>query len=90
MPGSERIAFLGEHASPIALRDGEDAGGQNVYVDDVSRNVGRLGFAVDIFTRHAGADVPQAMRGLQTSASSIVPPARSMVMSRSWYGNSDR
>src|SRR5438067_401595 len=31
-----RIAFLSEHASPLALLGGEDAGGQNVYIDEVS------------------------------------------------------
>src|SRR5918912_4379151 len=46
-----RVAFLSEHASPLALRGSQDAGGQNVYVDEVSRNLGRLGYTVDIFTR---------------------------------------
>src|SRR5579884_4006333 len=46
-----RIAFLSEHASPAALRGGEDAGGQNVYVDQISRHVAGLGYAVDVFTR---------------------------------------
>ncbi len=46
-----RIAFLSEHASPVALLGSEDAGGQNVYVDEVSRNLARLGYAVDVFTR---------------------------------------
>ncbi len=51
MEKARRIAFLSEHASPVALLGGEDAGGQNVYVDEVSRNLGRLGYAVDVFTR---------------------------------------
>jgi glycosyltransferase involved in cell wall biosynthesis len=46
-----RIAFLSEHASPLALLGSEDAGGQNVYVHEVSRNLAALGYAVDIFTR---------------------------------------
>src|SRR5579864_5059461 len=53
-----RVAFLSEHASPIAVRGGVDAGGQNVYVDEVSRNLGRLGYAVDVFTRRDSHDVP--------------------------------
>ena len=53
-----RIAFLSEHASPAALLGGEDAGGQNVYVDEVSRQLGRLGHAVDVFTRRDRADAP--------------------------------
>jgi D-inositol-3-phosphate glycosyltransferase len=53
-----RVAFLSEHASPVALLGGEDAGGQNVYVDEVSRNLGKLGYAVDVFTRCGRPDTP--------------------------------
>jgi glycosyltransferase involved in cell wall biosynthesis len=51
-----RVAFLSEHASPAALLGGVDAGGQNVYVDEVSRNLALRGYAVDVFTRR---DAPQ-------------------------------
>uniref|UniRef100_A0A831TAW2 Glycosyltransferase family 1 protein n=2 Tax=Thermorudis TaxID=1649508 RepID=A0A831TAW2_9BACT len=53
-----RIAFISEHASPAASLGGEDAGGQNVYVDDLSRHLSRLGYAVDIFTRRTSPDQP--------------------------------
>ncbi len=53
-----RIAFLSEHASPIAVLGGEDAGGQNVYVDEVTRNLGTLGFDVDVFVRRDGTTLP--------------------------------
>jgi len=33
------IAFLSEYASPVALPGGEDAGGQNVYVDEVKMSL---------------------------------------------------
>jgi D-inositol-3-phosphate glycosyltransferase len=56
-----RIAFLSEHASPAALRGGVDAGGQNVYVDEVSRNLARLGFAVDVFTRRDSPNLPDVL-----------------------------
>jgi len=46
-----RVAMLSEHASPVALLGSEDAGGQNVYVDQVARNVASLGFEVDVFAR---------------------------------------
>ncbi|MGZ3681134.1 MAG: glycosyltransferase [Ktedonobacterales bacterium] len=59
--GGRRIAFLSEHASPLALRGGVDAGGQNVYVDEVSRNLAHLGYAVDIFTRRDAQDVPEVV-----------------------------
>ena len=54
-----RIAFLSEHASPLATLGGADAGGQNIYVGEVSRNLGRCGFAVDVFTRRDNPDVPE-------------------------------
>src|SRR5256884_5037264 len=56
-----RIAFLSEHASPIAVLGGADAGGQNVYVDEVSRNLARRGYAVDVFTRHDSIDTPEVV-----------------------------
>lgn len=46
-----RVAMISEHASPMALLGGEDAGGQNVYVDELSRHLAALGFEVDVFTR---------------------------------------
>jgi glycosyltransferase involved in cell wall biosynthesis len=46
-----RIAMISEHASPIANMGSTDCGGQNVYVDQVSRGLARLGYAVDVFTR---------------------------------------
>ena len=54
-----RIAFLSEHASPVALLGGVDAGGQNVYVDEVSRNLAALGYTVDVFTRRDKSDAPE-------------------------------
>ena len=56
-----RIAFLSEHASPLALLGGEDAGGQNVYVDEVSRNLARRGYTVDVFTRRDTSTVPEVV-----------------------------
>lgn len=58
MDRPRRIAFLSEHASPAALLGGQDAGGQNVYVDAVSRELARQGFAVDVFTRRDRPDAP--------------------------------
>ena len=56
-----RIAFLSEHASPLALLGGADAGGQNVYVDEVSRHLAARGFQVDVFTRRDSATLPQVV-----------------------------
>lgn len=46
-----KIAFISEHASPLAVLGGTDSGGQNVYVDRVARHLSKLGYDVDIFTR---------------------------------------
>lgn len=46
-----RIAMISEHASPIAVPGSTDAGGQNVYVDQVSRGLARLGYPIDVYTR---------------------------------------
>jgi len=59
MTRQRRIAFLSEHASPLALLGGQDAGGQNVYVDSVARELGRLGFQVDVFTRSDRPDLSE-------------------------------
>jgi D-inositol-3-phosphate glycosyltransferase len=53
-----RIAMISEHASPVATLGSTDAGGQNVYVDQVSRGVARLGYEVDVYTR---ADDPDQL-----------------------------
>jgi D-inositol-3-phosphate glycosyltransferase len=57
-----RIAFLSEHASPAARLGGADAGGQNVYVDEVSRNLARRGYAVDVFTRRDSYETPEIVQ----------------------------
>jgi D-inositol-3-phosphate glycosyltransferase len=53
-----RIAMVSEHASPAALLGGADAGGQNVYLDELSRGLGALGHRVDVFTRRDSRDAP--------------------------------
>jgi phosphoheptose isomerase len=53
-----RIAMISEHASPLAQPGSVDSGGQNVYVDKLSRELARLGMSVDIFTRRDAASLP--------------------------------
>jgi len=45
------IAFISEHASPLALLGGTDNGGQNVYVAELASQLVEKGYEVDIFTR---------------------------------------
>jgi D-inositol-3-phosphate glycosyltransferase len=47
---TRRVAMISEHASPVALLGGVDAGGQNVYVDAVSRGLVAHGYETDVFT----------------------------------------
>ncbi len=56
-----RVAMLSEHASPAARLGGADAGGQNVYVDEVSRHLGALGYSVDVFTRREDTESPRVV-----------------------------
>lgn len=46
-----RIAFISDHASPLAVLGGADCGGQNVYVAQLSRALAARGHQVDVFTR---------------------------------------
>lgn len=46
------IALVSEHASPLSALGGVDSGGQNVYVAQVARHLTRIGYTVDVFTRH--------------------------------------
>lgn len=54
-----RIAFLSEHASPLVALGGADAGGQNVYVSELTRHLARRGYAIDGYTRHEDLDTPE-------------------------------
>ncbi|NJM08358.1 glycosyltransferase family 1 protein [Candidatus Gracilibacteria bacterium] len=46
-----RIAMLSVHSSPLARLGGKEAGGMNVYVRELARELGQRGVPVDIFTR---------------------------------------
>jgi len=46
-----RIAFISDHASPLATIGGADGGGQNIYVDKLAKELTKHGFEVDVFTR---------------------------------------
>ncbi|HEX9373991.1 MAG TPA: glycosyltransferase, partial [Roseiflexaceae bacterium] len=53
-----RIAMLSIHSSPIAQLGGKEAGGMNVYVRELSRELARRGVGVDIFTRSQDPAAP--------------------------------
>lgn len=53
-----RVAMLSVHTSPLAGLGGKEAGGMNVYVRELSRELGRRGIFVDIFTRSQELNAP--------------------------------
>jgi phosphoheptose isomerase len=55
----KRIAMISEHASPLAMLGGVDAGGQNVYVGQLARHLAALGYQVDVFTRRDSPQLPE-------------------------------
>lgn len=54
-----RIAMLSVHACPLAKIGGRDSGGMNVYVRELSRELGRRGIEVDVFTRWREPGAPR-------------------------------
>ena len=50
--------MLSVHTSPLAMLGGKKTGGMNVYVRDFSRELGREGIQVDVFTRSQDAAAP--------------------------------
>ncbi|NTV64096.1 MAG: glycosyltransferase family 1 protein, partial [Oscillochloris sp.] len=53
-----RIAMLSVHSSPLARLGGKEAGGMNVYVRELARELGSRGVPVDIFTRSQNPRLP--------------------------------
>jgi D-inositol-3-phosphate glycosyltransferase len=53
-----RIAVISAHTSPLATLGGRETGGMNVYVRELSRELGARGYAIDVFTRRASAEAP--------------------------------
>jgi glycosyltransferase involved in cell wall biosynthesis/phosphoheptose isomerase len=53
-----KIAMVSEHASPLAVLGGVDAGGQNVHVAALARSLARRGAEVVVHTRRDDPDLP--------------------------------
>jgi D-inositol-3-phosphate glycosyltransferase len=59
-PSETRVAMLSLHTSPLAvLGRSRDAGGMNVYIRELATHLGRIGTAVDVFTRWTDPTLPQ-------------------------------
>jgi glycosyltransferase involved in cell wall biosynthesis len=68
-----RIAMISEHASPLAVLGGEDAGGQNTHVAELSAALAAAGHDVRVYTRRDSADLPDLVQMLDGVAVVHVP-----------------
>lgn len=59
-----RIAMLSYHTCPLAILGGKDTGGMNVYVREITRQLGAIGIHVDVFTRSQDEHVPHVLHDL--------------------------
>ena len=71
----KRIAFISDHASPLTTM-GVDAGGQEVYVAEVTRQLARKGYEVDIFTRWEDPSLDQVINWIPGVRVIQVPAGR--------------
>ncbi|RJQ36554.1 glycosyltransferase [Candidatus Microgenomates bacterium] len=55
----KRIAMISLHACPLASKEGEETGGMNVYVLELSKKLSESGFIIDIFTRIKDKEKPK-------------------------------
>ncbi|OGO13393.1 MAG: glycosyl transferase [Chloroflexi bacterium RBG_16_47_49] len=58
------IAMLSYHTCPLAVLGGKDTGGMNVYVREITRQMGAMGVHVDVFTRSQNEHVPHVLHDL--------------------------
>ena len=58
------IAMISYHTCPLATLGGKDTGGMNVYVREITRQLGELGVHVDVFTRSQDEHVPHVLHDL--------------------------
>lgn len=61
---SKNIAFISDHASPLADLGGVDTGGQNVYVGQLCRFLAEQGYHIDLYTRWDDPAIPQVVNWL--------------------------
>jgi D-inositol-3-phosphate glycosyltransferase len=59
-----RIAMISYHTCPLATLGGKDTGGMNVYVRELTRQLGHMGVHVDVFTRSQDDHVPHVLHEL--------------------------
>lgn len=76
--GVRRIDMVSEHASPLAVLGGEDAGGQNVVVAELATRLARRGAEVVVHTRRDSTVLPDRVElapGVVVNHIAAGPPA---------------
>src|SRR2546426_1294485 len=53
------IAVVSMHSSPLARPGTRDTGGMNIYIRELSRQMGRRAHSMDIFTRRSDPSSPE-------------------------------
>ena len=83
-----RVAMISMHTSPLApLGRTHDAGGMNVYIRELARELGRSGVEIDIFTRRIDCDTPTVqypahgvrLISLPAGPATLLPPTELVV-----------
>ncbi len=69
-----RIGMISEHASPLAVLGGQDAGGQNVYVAALARALAARGNEVTVYTRRDQESLPEIV-GMEPGVTVVHVPA---------------
>ena len=57
----ERVAYIAMHTSPLLLPGSGDAGGMNVYLDQLARTMVHRGVEATVFTRRTNPDLPHVV-----------------------------
>lgn len=75
-----KIAMVSEHASPLPVLGGADAGRQNVHVAELSAALTRRGHQVTVYTRRDDPDLPECVETPQGYTVVHVPagPAKAL------------
>src|SRR6187200_2612859 len=68
-----RIALVSEHANPLAVVGGVDAGGQNVHVAALAGGLVERGHEVTVYSRRDSSSVPTQVRAPQGYVVEHVP-----------------
>lgn len=79
-----RVAYLSMHTSPLVQPGVGDAGGMNVFIDQLARAVADAGVAVEVFTRRDRPDLPgrvtvaprYAVHHIDAGPTRYLPPGR--------------